>query len=136
RRFSWRSVPYKTRRDVPGRPSWLAVSSAPATWVCPESTASCQRTQARLRQRIRRLPRCGHCGPERCETYRSAGVVDDRFLADCFYRCSKNVSRASFGANQLRPRALGADFLAQAADLYVDRPVVHLVVVEARGVEQ
>ncbi len=66
----------------------------------------------------------------------SSYPVTARFLTDRFDGRGKNISRATFGADELRPRLPRFDFFPQPADLNVDRPVVYLIVVEPRRVEQ
>src|SRR5438094_2789681 len=65
----------------------------------------------------------------------TASIANDA-LADRLHVGREYVPGASLRANQRRLRVLGFKLLPQAADLNVDRPVVHLVVVQARRIEQ
>src|ERR687898_377959 len=60
----------------------------------------------------------------------------NRSLTDDVDRRSEDVPDAALGADELGRFLARLDLLAQAADLYVDRAVVHLVVMQARKAEQ
>src|SRR5215471_9022245 len=61
----------------------------------------------------------------------------DQGLGSCRYlRRYKNISCAALGPDELRVIRVRLEFLPQPPYLYVDRPVIHFIVVQPRQVEQ